>query len=159
MREKDYSEKFKDHLLEQYKLFVEMADRVSNRRMQTNMFYTSLLSCLITVISISKAFKLSNVVILTVSVLGVIICVLWCVHISSYRKLNAAKFEVIHMIEQYLPYPCYREEWKLLEQSKYRLLSKIEQVITITFAIVFFLIFLITLLIITLYDNKKVGEI
>ena len=76
MREKDYGEKFKDHLLEQYKLFVEMADRVSSRRMQTNMFYISLLSGLITVISISRAFKLSNVVILAVSVFGVIICVL-----------------------------------------------------------------------------------
>ena len=37
-----YGDKFQDHLIEQYKLYVEMADRVSARRAQTNRFYISL---------------------------------------------------------------------------------------------------------------------
>ena len=36
-------------ILEQYKMFVEMADRVSTKRGQANMFYISLLSGIIIV--------------------------------------------------------------------------------------------------------------
>ena len=138
MNEKNYSERFKEPLLEQYKLYVEMADRVTSRRIHTNMFYISLVSGLITVISVSREVGLStSVIIPAISVLGIIVCVLWCIHISSYRKLNSAKFEIIHKIEQHLPYPCYREEWKILKENRYVLLSKIEQFVTIIFAIIF----------------------
>ena len=140
MDEKNYGEKFKEHLLEQYKLYVEMADRVSSRRIHTNMFYISLVSGLITVISVSREVGLSSSVIIpTVSVLGIIVCILWGVHISSYRKLNTAKFEIIHKIEENLPFPCYLEEWELLKENRYVLLSKIEQWITIIFAVIFFI--------------------
>ncbi|RLI71549.1 hypothetical protein DRO97_09755 [Archaeoglobales archaeon] len=138
MNEKNYGEKFKEHLLEQYKLFVEMADRVSSRRIHTNMFYISLVSGLITVISVSREVGLSDSTIIpAISVLGIIVCILWCIHINSYRKLNSAKFEVIHKIEQYLPYSCYHEEWKILEKNRYVLLSKIEQFVTTIFVIIF----------------------
>ncbi|ADB58813.1 RipA family octameric membrane protein [Archaeoglobus profundus] len=136
--EENYGEKFKEHLLEQYKLFVEMADRVSNRRMHTNMFYISLVSALIAVTSVLREVgSFNSVIILSISGLGIIVCILWYVHIESYRKLNSAKFTVIHEIEKYLPYPCYYKEWEVLEKSRYVLLSKIEQGITIIFAIIF----------------------
>ncbi|MCK4735084.1 MAG: hypothetical protein KAT65_21710, partial [Methanophagales archaeon] len=50
--EREYGEAFKQHLLEQYKLYVEMADRISTRRAQTNRFYISLLSGLLALLSI-----------------------------------------------------------------------------------------------------------
>ena len=52
MKKEEYGEKFHEHLLEQYKLYVEMADRVGTRRAQTNRFYISLLSGLLAVLSI-----------------------------------------------------------------------------------------------------------
>jgi hypothetical protein len=47
-----YGDKFQDHLMEQYKICVEMADRVSVRRNQANSFYISLLSALIALLSL-----------------------------------------------------------------------------------------------------------
>ena len=43
-----YGEQYEDHLFEQYKLYVEMADRVSARRMLSNSFFVSVHTALIT---------------------------------------------------------------------------------------------------------------
>jgi len=47
MNREEYGEQFKEHLIEQYKLYVEMTDRISDRRERTNRFYISLLSVLL----------------------------------------------------------------------------------------------------------------
>ena len=39
-------------ILEQYKLYVEMADRVSSRRAETNKFYISILSGILAVLAV-----------------------------------------------------------------------------------------------------------
>lgn len=46
MKPEEYGEKYQDHLLAQYKLFVEMADRVSQRRDQSNRFYVTFVSAI-----------------------------------------------------------------------------------------------------------------
>ena len=46
MKPDEYGEKYQDHLLEQYKLFIEMADRVSQRRDQSNRFYVTFVSAI-----------------------------------------------------------------------------------------------------------------
>ena len=40
-------EKYQEHLLEQYKLYVEMADRVSQRRLTTNSYFLSINSAIL----------------------------------------------------------------------------------------------------------------
>ena len=52
MKKKDYGEKYSDHLLEQYKLFVEMMDEICARRATTNTFYLTLNTLLMTAIGI-----------------------------------------------------------------------------------------------------------
>ena len=42
MNPEKYGEKYKEHLLEQYKLYVEMADRISGRRQTANSFFLSI---------------------------------------------------------------------------------------------------------------------
>jgi len=80
MTNADYGEKPKEHLLEQYKLYVEMADRVSARRGQANMFYISLLSALLALVSIVVERNIfsdfHNVVLLVVAILGLGLCFL-----------------------------------------------------------------------------------
>ena len=51
MTKQEYGEKYDEHLLEQYKLYVEMTDQVSTRRAHTNRFYVSLLSGLLALFS------------------------------------------------------------------------------------------------------------
>ena len=115
-----YGEKFNEYLLEQYKLYVEMADRISERRMQTNKFYISLLSGLLALLSILVSVgKLNQTLIFViVSLLGIALCILWHINIRSYRQLNSGKFKVIHEMEQDLPFPCYDKEWEILGEGE-----------------------------------------
>jgi hypothetical protein len=123
MKKEEYGEKFHEHLLEQYKLYVEMADRISNRRGQTNRFYISLLSGLLALLSIvvgSHIFSdFQSVVFIVVAILGLALCILWNINIRSHRQLNSGKFKVIHEMEQHLPFPCYDKEWSRIYYCLY----------------------------------------
>lgn len=149
----NYGEKFKEHILEQYKLYVEMADRVSTRRGHTNMFYISLLSGLIALLSIVVERNIlsdfHNVVLLAVAIMGLSLCFLWFINIRSYRQLNSGKFKVIHEMEQHLPFPCYDKEWEILRRGKegkrYLQLTHIEQYIPFALAIPYLLLLVYSL--------------
>ena len=134
MIKEDYGEKFHEHLLEQYKLYVEMASRISVSRAKTNRFYISLLSGLLAVLSIGvnkDVFNnIQNIVFLAVAILGLALCLLWYINLRSYRQLNSGKFKVIHEMERNLPCPCYNREWEILgegkEGRKYLQLTQVE---------------------------------
>ena len=159
MAKEEYGDNFKEHLLEQYKLFVEMMDRTSRRRTQTNMFYVSLLSGLLALLSIivdKDVFSDFQIVIfMIVGVLGLVLCVVWYVNIGSYRQLNKGKFEIIHEMEKKLPFPCYTKEWDVLDKGKdyktYRRLSKVEQRVPIIMIIPYVLLMLFSLYLVCRY--------
>ena len=153
MKKEEYGERFHEHLLEQYKLYVEMADRISNRRAQTNRFYISLLSGLLALLSIAVGRNLfsdfQTIVFSVISVLGLTLCSLWNINIRSYRQLNSGKFKVIHELEQHLPFPCYDREWEILEEGKkakkYLQLTRVEQYVPFILAIPYILLLLYSL--------------
>lgn len=101
--------------LEVYKVLVEMADRVSQRRQAANSFYLSINtataagSTLLTPIAQPAAMRL------IVLVAGLAISFLWSRSIESYRTLNAAKFSVITNIEVDLGITPFGNEWKVLD--------------------------------------------
>lgn len=148
-----YGDKFQDHLIEQYKLYVEMADRVSTRRAQTNRFYISLLSALLALLSIVVTREVFNgilsVIIVAVGILGMVLCFLWYINIRAYRQLNSGKFKVIHEMEQRLPFPAYEREWEILgkgkESIKYLKLTRIEQCVPFALAIPYLLLLVYSL--------------
>jgi len=119
-------------LLEQYKLYVEMTDRVSSRRADANKFYISLLSglfALLSIVSIPSQFQ--KYIVGTAAILGIALCFVWVINIRSYKELNSLKFKVIHEMEKALPYPCYDREWEILKNESdtrsYFRLTRIEQ--------------------------------
>ena len=130
-------------LIEQYKMYVESADKVSERRGQTNAFYISVLTGLLIVLSLIVEKNIftdqSILVMLTIGLLGCFLCLVWWYNIQSYRQLNSAKFKVIHDIEKHLPYACYDIEWDHLgrgeDSSKYRRLTVIEKFVPLLLAI------------------------
>ena len=137
-------------LLEQYKLYVEMADRVSTRRHHTNLFYISIISALIAFLSLAgnKLSPISSyqpVIYLSASVLGLLLCGIWYMNIESYRQLNRGKFKIIHEMEEKLPFKCYKEEWKVLgegrDYSKYRQLTVVEKKVPLILSIPFLVMF------------------
>ena len=150
-------DKIQDHLIEQYKIYVEMADRISSRRFQTNRFYVTLLSGLLALLSLvvtRNAFSsVLSVVFVAVGILGIALCILWYINIHSYRQLNSGKFQVIHEMEQHLPFPAYEREWELLgggkDGKKYRQLTKVEQYVAFILAVPYSVLLIYSLYMLT----------
>ncbi|MGK7954465.1 MAG: hypothetical protein AB4063_04265 [Crocosphaera sp.] len=150
-----YGENFHDHLLEQYKLYVEMMDKVTERRGQTNTFYISLLSGLLALLSflIDKDSNLfsgeRNIFLLVFGILGIALCYVWHININSYKQLNSLKFKVINEIESYLPFRCYYREWEILREEKkhkYRRLNKVEKFVPLILSFPYFLLLIFAFL-------------
>lgn len=138
-----YGDKFQEHLMEQYKICVEMADRVSVRRGAASNFYISLLSALLALLSlvVEKNFfsGSKSILLLFTSILGLALCIAWYTNIQSYRQLNSLKFQVINEMEQYLPFRCFSREWQILKErressKRYTRLTTIEKFIPLIFA-------------------------
>ncbi len=150
MTPEEYGDKYPDHLIEQYKLYVEMADRVSQRRDQSNRFYVALLGALAAILVIAARFVLSDggeavkfitAAFLISGVFGAAISIIWLVNIRSYRTLNSAKFQVIHELEKEIPFDGYAKEWDILRppdgSRKYLQLTIIEQFVPVLVCITF----------------------
>jgi hypothetical protein len=139
----DSNQNSQDHLVEQYKLYVEMMDRVTARRGHANQFYLSLLSALLGILTLfadaQKNLAYPKTLFLLLSVLGLILCISWWVTIHSYKQLNYLKFKVIHEMEEKLPFPCYKREWEIEDGKtvKYRRLSKVEKFIPILSGVIY----------------------
>lgn len=105
-------------LVEIYKLLIEMADRVSQRRQAANSFYLSVNTLLLG----SSAYLLPSPQqvqgILVITVAGVAISVLWVWNILSYKTLNTAKFAVIQELEKSLSVQPYTDEWTRLDPEQ-----------------------------------------
>jgi hypothetical protein len=154
----NYGEKYQDHFLEQYKLYIEMMDRTSNRRNQMNGFYTSLLSALLALITIAtnkdisqfKDVKFQAVAFLAVAILGILLCIIWYINIQSYKQLNSGKFKVISELEKQLPFACYDREWELLKKDTrykgYLTQTSVEKVVPFILAIPYIGLFIYSLL-------------
>lgn len=131
-------------LLEQYKMYLEMADRVSQRRGSANTFFITINAAILTISSWS-AEKFGSLIYI-ISIVGILLCISWFFAIRSYRQLNSGKFKVIHEIEKELPLNLYQFEWLILKEGKsfkdYWPLSHIECFVPVVFSI-FYVILLI----------------
>ena len=128
-----------DALLEQYKLYVEMMDKVSERRGNANSFFITLHTVVLGIIGIN-GFNVEKYWLLIV-ILGLILSYVWGYLLQSYKLLNTGKFEVIHEMEKELPMNMYAYEWEILDygknRAKYWPISHLERTIPIVFAMVY----------------------
>ncbi len=141
----DYGSAYKEHLLEQYKLYVESADKVSQRRVSANNYLLTVNAFLITLYGLAASLPHAQAQAwqYVVPAAGVLVCVTWFELIRSYRNLNTAKFKVIHDLEKVLPVALFEWEWKLAEQGQgkaYKPLTHIEKWIPIVFIILYIIL-------------------
>jgi hypothetical protein len=117
-----YGTEYEKHLFEQYKLYVEMADRVSARRMLANAFFVSVHTALITAFTVLLKEKvlLPTLAGLMPFLAVILMCFVWWRVLQSYRQLNSGKFKVIHALEQMLPVAPYGAEWNALGDGRNR---------------------------------------
>ncbi len=138
---------YQDHILEQYKIYVQMADQISSRRNLANVFFVTINSTSLGVIgfSLEKLKPIQNVQLIFVPVAAVsILCIVWWWLIKSYRNLNSAKYKVIGLLEKRLPAsPYWEAEWTELgkgkDPKKYLPLTTLENFVPIIF-IIFYII-------------------
>jgi hypothetical protein len=144
-----YGPAFQQHLLEQYKLYVESADRVSERRTSANNYLLSVNAFLVTLHGFLAGKGPAGGWRFAVPVAGVLVCLAWWVLIRSYRDLNTAKFKVVHEVEKHLPAALFDREWQIAEPGKtaaYRPLTHIEGWIPVLFAALYLALFVFGLL-------------
>lgn len=140
------AEKYQCAILEQYKLCVEMADRISERRAVANAFFLTLNSAALTTIGVfwkdqhqpdPSPFYLVPLLFLLLA-----LCLAWFWLVRSYRQLNSGKYAVIGALEERLPAsPFWQAEWKALGEGKnkamYWPLSHLEQWVPCVFALTY----------------------
>ena len=117
----------KETMLELYKLYVEMADRISQRRESANKYFlsinTALISLVIAYLVYSRLIKdistgLMVGILVGVSLVGIANCWVWRSLIMSYNAMNRAKFKVIHAMEEIIGYRPYFDEWEYLKHGE-----------------------------------------
>ncbi|MCI0561275.1 MAG: ABC transporter substrate-binding protein [Nitrososphaera sp.] len=119
-------DKYKDHLLEQYKLYLQSAETNSERRHTANSFFLTLNTALIAFVSYISLGSSANttpkhdwlVALGLVALAGIALSYMWYRLIRSYRDLNSAKFAVIHEIEKTLPLSPFDAEWEAVGRGK-----------------------------------------
>ncbi|HUN08571.1 MAG TPA: hypothetical protein PLQ56_18335 [Aggregatilineales bacterium] len=143
-------------LLEQYKLYVEMADKVSERRNTANSFFLTANTLLITIFSGLVVFQNGNgpqggsgisirhlqqeplfgYVMTCVTLAGMALCITWIMLISRYKNLNRAKFIIIQQLEEHLPAKPYTAE-DAVPAGRFKALTNRERVIPFIFIILY----------------------
>lgn len=117
----EYGPSYRDHVLQMYKTYIDMADRISERREKANSFFLAVNTAMIALLA-KDAFGGSSpaprVLEVLVPFAGGLLCYLWYRIVRSYRDLNSAKFKVVQAIERQLPLRPYNAEWETIERGK-----------------------------------------
>jgi hypothetical protein len=147
MKPEAYGPDFREHLMDQYKLYIEMADRVSQRRATANNFFLSANTLIVSIFGAvvdNSALTSDSTQMwfpLLIALSGLAFSIAWFYIVKSYRQLNSGKFKVIQSIEQNLPLALYKVEWEALGKGKdpkiYWPLSKIETYVPLTFSMIY----------------------
>jgi hypothetical protein len=137
----EFGDRYRSLLFEQYKLYVESSNNVSDRRGNTQTFLLTANTLLVTIyalvagkdVAIDSAARSWQ---LLIPLAGLLVAITWFALIQSYRSLNRAKFYVILSMENELPVRCFGLEWERLRHNRpdgHLALSRIEQVVPLIF--------------------------
>lgn len=130
-----------EQLLEQWAKCVDMANSNSDKRISSNNTFLTIEAALLAVISFTGDWK--NILL---SLIGIIVSIFWLISISSYKALNAVKYEIINELEQSLSALPFTEEWERLQKrKKYSLLTTTEKMLPIVFIVLFSVVILIAI--------------
>ncbi len=128
-------------ILEQYKICLEMADRISQRRATANTFFLTFHTAVIGALS-GFYEKLDSGLLPAFFVAAILFCAAWWLLLRSYRTLNTAKFKVVGLLEERLPAsPFFAAEWKALGEGKdwrrHIPFTLVEQIVPVGFALIY----------------------
>lgn len=141
------NEKWYSHLLDQYKLYVEMADRISQRRNTANTYFLSVNSAILAFVGYLTSKENSDYMWL-LAIAGCTLTLFWYFIINSYKNLNSAKWQVVQDIEKRLPISPYDAEWDAVQRGTnpklYRPISHIESWVPWVFCVLHLIVLVTT---------------
>jgi hypothetical protein len=118
-----------------FELYLATAEKVSDRRAQANAWMLSVNSAIVALYGYLPADKAAvsgaqkAVWLWAIPAAGVIVCLAWGALLTSYRKLNGAKFAVLMEIEKELPLALFTREREIYHGARRRSLSYVESLI------------------------------
>ncbi len=132
-----------DPKLELYKLYLATAEKVSDRRAQANAWMLSVNSAIVGLYGYlqtgdqvpSDAAK--AIWLWAIPAAGAIVCLAWASLLTSYSRLNGAKFKVLHEVEADFPIPLFKREAEHYKKEGRKKLSKLESRVPWTFALLY----------------------
>jgi hypothetical protein len=138
----EYGPAYRDHVVQIYKTYVEVADRISVRRETTNSFFLTLNTGLLGILGFllqGANSPLGRTAMVPVAFAGVVIALLWYRMLRSYLQINSAKYRIIHELERSLPVRPYDAEWEVMgggeDPSRYLPLTKVQEWVPMILAI------------------------
>jgi PGF-pre-PGF domain-containing protein len=145
----EYGEKYREHLIKQYKMYVDTADRVSQRGQSVNNYFLIFNSIFITLFgvlsgvgSIAKQNMWQFLLLLS----GLLVSITWATTMNSYIKLNYAKLNVIQKVESLLPASLFESESKIIGDVKqYLTIRHMERFVPWFFVGLYIILIIITL--------------
>jgi hypothetical protein len=122
----------KDPKLALFELYLATAEKVSDRRAQANSWMISVNSAM----SVGSAQKM--IWLWAIPSAGALVCLAWAALVTSYRKLNRAKFAVLRQIEVELSISLFASEREAYRRDRRRSLSYVETFVPVCFALLYF---------------------
>lgn len=130
----------KEYRFEQYKIFVEPAEKNSEKRVTQNNIYLTINLAFLSYILFQKPNLVETII---TSFVGLIICLVWLLTIINFCKRNKVKFDIINEMEEEFG-NLYKEEWKRI--SILTPLSTYEKFLAIIFMMVYIIIPILNIL-------------
>ena len=123
---------------EKYKVFIESAEKNSEKRISQNNIYLTINLAFLSYILTQNFEPIISVI---ANLIGIFICILWFFTIENYSKRNKVKFEIINES----PYgSLYEEEYKRI--TVLTSLSCFEQATAIIFGILYIALLIINII-------------
>ncbi len=147
----EYGEKYREHLLEQYKLYVKIADKLDERKQfasKSFIIFNSILISVFGILSGIESMAKQHLWQYLIPIAGILVSMIWATFINSCRQLISVKFGLIHKVESELPVALFKSEWKNLGEGKtwqYLLFNYIEQYIPWIFIGTYIILIVVTL--------------
>src|SRR4051794_733132 len=133
----------KDPKIALFELYLATAEKVSDWRAQANSWMLSVNSAIVGLYGYLQADKLSvgtaqkAIWLWAIPAAGALACLAWASLLTSYRKLNRAKFTVLAQLEADLPIPPFTREREAYHRDRRRSLSMIESLIPGCFVLLY----------------------
>jgi hypothetical protein len=125
----------RDPKLALLELYLSTAEKVGDRRAQANAGMLSVNSAIVALYGYLQSDKIAvgtgqkAIWLWAIPAAGAIVCLAWTALLTSYRKLNRAKFGVLMQLEKDLAVSLFTSEQDLYTKDKRRSLSYIETAI------------------------------